>query len=244
MSWPDLPSPERSRQQAGWLGAARSRLLRRAEIATRRRVLDLGCGHVIVAAELQRRTGGRIVAVDCRREALRGPDWPPGVPALCADGHRLPFTDRSFDLVFCQWTMLWLRRPDRVIAEVGRVLLPGGHFLLIEPDFGGLVEYPPAIATRELWLDGLSRAGADPLVGRRLPGLLTAAGFEVRVDLLDRLLAPSPLRLELLGELPLSEDERALLAAAARADAQLEPAARVAHLPMFLVTARKPACPG
>jgi SAM-dependent methyltransferase len=243
MSWPDLPSLSLAAEQAAWLAAARSRLLRRVQIATRRRVLDLGCGHGIVATEFQRRSGGPVVGVDRRFDALQRPGWPRGVLRVCGDGHRLPFADRSFDVVFCQWTMLWLRRPDRAIAEIARVLTPGGHFLAIEPDFGGLVEYPPGIATRELWLDGLGRAGADPLVGRRLPGLLGAAGFEVRVDLLDRLDPPSPLRLELLGELPLSEDERALLAAVAQADAQVEPAARVAHLPMFLVTAQKPARP-
>jgi len=240
MSRPDLPSPESSREQAAWLAAGRSRLLRRAQIATRRRVLDLGCGYGIVAAELQRRSGGRVVGLDRRLDALRATGWPAAVLRVCADGHRLPFADRSFDLVLCQWTMLWLERPADAIAEVARVLVPGGHFLVIEPDFGGLVEHPPEIATRELWLDGLGRAGADPLVGRRLPGLLTAAGFGVRVDLLDRLEPPSALRLELLGELPLTDDERSFLAAVRQADAALDASAKVAHLPMFLITARCP----
>lgn len=240
----DLPPPQLARAQAQWLAAARSRLLRRVQIATKRRVLELGCGHGEVAAELQRRSGGRTVGLDRRLEALAGPDWPAEVFRVCADAERLPFADRRFDLVYCQWTLLWCARPARAVAEIARVLGPGGQWVAIEPDFGGLIEYPPQIATRELWLDGLSRAGADPLIGRRLPGLLHAAGLEVRVDLLDHLEPASPLRLELLAGLPLADAGRSLLAEIQQAEAAVAPEAKVAHLPMFLVTARKPMPPG
>lgn len=235
----DLPSPQLVRAQAEWLSAARSRLLRRVQIATRRRVLELGSGHGQVAAELQRRAGGRAVGLDRRLTPLSSPDWPADVVRVCADAERLPFADRSFDLVFCQWTLLWIEHPAQAVAEVARVLEPGGHFLAIEPDFGGLIEYPSELATRELWIAGLGRAGADPLVARRLPGLLAATGFEVRVDLLDRLEPPSPLRLELLAELPLTDDERRRLSAIGRTDAATLPAAKTVHLPMFLATARR-----
>jgi len=46
-----------------------------------------------------------------------------------ADAQSLPFDDASFDLVFCQFGVMFF--PDRILAyrEAKRVLKPGGHFL-------------------------------------------------------------------------------------------------------------------
>lgn len=212
-------------------------MLRRAEIARRRYVLDLGCGSGAVTGELVRRCGGRVVAMDCHRPALANQAaLPTGARLVCGDAGKLPFGPATFDLVFAQFTLLWLDAAA-ALDEIRRVLQPGGVLAAIEPDYGGMIEHPPEIATRDLWLAGLSRAGADPLLGRKLPGLLAAAGFRARIDLLDHLAAPSPARFDLLGELPLSESERTHLAEIASADARLDDPAKVAHLPMLLVTA-------
>lgn len=151
---------------------------------------------------------------------------------------RLPFADGAFDLVFSQFTLLWLDA-QAAVAEVYRVLGQGGVLVALEPDYGGLIEFPPAIATRPIWIDALVRAGADPETGRKLPGLLAAAGFKVQVDLLDQLAPPSPQRFAYLRGLPLSREEQGLLDRIQTADAALSEAARVVHLPTFLVTARK-----
>ncbi|MCD4726154.1 MAG: methyltransferase domain-containing protein, partial [Pirellulales bacterium] len=155
------------------------------------------------------------------------------------DAERLPFADATFDMVFCQFALMWLDTSAAAL-EIHRVLAPGGALVAIEPDYGGMIEQPPEIAVGELWRAALERAGADPCVGRKLPALLAAVGFEVRVDLLERLEPPSPLRFDLLGELPLIETERAALDRARQADASLGEGSRVAHLPMFLVTAEVP----
>jgi len=156
------------------------------------------------------------------------------------DAARLPFASGSFDLVFCQLTLMWVDAPAAV-AEVWRVLGPGGQLIALEPDYPAMIEHPAEIATRELWITALTRAGAEPSMGRKLPGMLAAAGFSVRVDLLDQLSEPSPIRFDLLAELPLEPAERQSLAAAQAADARLASAGawRVAHLPVFLVSAVK-----
>jgi len=235
----DLPSRELAQQQAGWLAPARARLLRRVHVARRRRVLDLGCGHGLVSGELARRSGGPVVAVDRNRQALAEDCRPFGGAArICADATRLPFPAGRFDLVFCQFVFLWL---DALAAarEVHRVLQPGGVLVAIEPDYAGMIEHPAEIATRRLWLSVLAREGGDPEVGRKLPGLLSAGGFQVRVDLLDRLTPPSAARFDLLGELPLTNEERQSLDRLRAADAACDDNRRVVHLPMFLVTAVK-----
>jgi hypothetical protein len=109
-------------------------------------------------------------------------------------------------------------------------LAPGGALVALEPDYGGLIEHPPAAVTRELWLTALTRAGADPLIGRRLPDQLRALGLRVSVGLLDQLQPPAPERLAFLRDLPLSADERTKLEQAAPAT--------LAHLPVFIVFAQ------
>jgi SAM-dependent methyltransferase len=225
--------------QAQWLAPARARLLRRADIARRRRVLDLGCGGCAVVAELAERSGGEIVALDSDFQALKnGARLPAGAAVVCGDAHRLPLADESFDLVFSQMALLWMDVPSTA-REAWRVLKPGGVLTAIEPDFGGLIEHPPQIAVAPLWITALRRAGADPLVGRRLPEILAAAGFRVRVDFLDRLEPPDAMRFEMLAGLPLEDAELTALEEARRADAALDNRPRVAHLPLFLVTAEK-----
>jgi SAM-dependent methyltransferase len=236
VSDPDLPSAELLRRQAERLGGMRSRLLRRAGIAHRRVVIDLGAGHGAVTPELARRCGGAAVAVDRRRVPLRGLSG----PALAAAAAQLPFRDRSVDLVYAQLVFLGLSEPAAVAAELRRVLRPGGVVLAAEPDFGGLAEHPPALALGDVWRAALARAGADPFVGRKLGPLLASAGFRVRIDAAPTVEAPDDDRFELLADLPLEPAERALVERARAADGTLPAAAKFVHLPVYWLTAEAP----
>lgn len=235
-----LPALELLVQQAAWLAPARARLLRRVAIARRQRVLDLGAGYGAVTGELVRRAGGPVVALDLAWHALSAAAEPlAGAGRVAGDAARLPLADRAFDLIFCQCALLWMPAPA-TLAEIDRVLAPGGVLVALEPDYGGLIEAPAATAVRAVWQAALARAGADPLLGRQLPGWLAARGFQVQVELLPELAPPEAARFAFLRELPLTAAERNQVAAAAAADAALSGWARVAHLPFFLVTAFKP----
>lgn len=90
-----------------------------------RRVLDVGAGSGIATRELSAR-GAAVVAVDAGAEILRrAVARTPGLPALVADGARLPVRDGSVDLVCCAQSWHWLD-PDRRVAEVNRALRAGG----------------------------------------------------------------------------------------------------------------------
>ena len=221
MTTHDIPSRRSLERQAAWLAPTRARLLRRANIARRASVLDIACADGTVVEELVRRSGGTVTALDRSRDALTAsPEKFHGATVVRGDAERLPFADGTFDLVFCQFALMWL---DIAAAarEIRRVLTPGGALVAIEPDYGGMIEHPPEIAVGGLWLSALRRAGADPCVGRKLPAVLSNAGFDVRADLLDRLEPPSSARFEMLAELPLSEPERDKLETARLADAAL-----------------------
>lgn len=218
-----LPSPHLLELQASWLAPARARALRQVDIGRRRTVLDLGCGYGAVTEELVRRAGGRVVAFDLDRAAVsRAP-----AERIQGTADRLPFASRSFDLVFSQFSLLWM--PHTAVDEVARVLTNDGVLVALEPDYDGLIEWPPESNSRDLWVAALRRAGAEPLIGRMLPERLAKCGLSVEVALLDTLSAPVADRLDFLDELPLNNEERARLRSLAPAT--------VAHLPVFIVTA-------
>lgn len=232
MNPPSLPSADLLQLQAEWLAPARARLLRGAGIAHRRCILDLGAGYGAVTGELCRRGGGRVIALDRETTAVTQISPAPGV---CGDALALPFADETFDLVFCQCVLLWVSDAATAVAEIHRVLQSGGVLIALEPDYGGLIEYPPEIATRDLWLKALRRTGAEPHIGRMLPGLLAQTGFRIQTRLLDELTPASPHRFEFLRTLPLTEEETAVLQHAQ----QLASPGQIAHLPFMLVTAVK-----
>lgn len=233
---PDRPSLEASRLVARWLAGPRSRLLRRAQIGQRTCVLDLGCGHGIVAGELARRTAGIVVGLDSR-PSIHFPSEAPKAWWVQGSAEALPFHDAAFDLILAENTLLWVADLCITLAEAARVLASGGALVALEPDYGGMLEWPE-LGLRKLWLEGLTRAGADPLVGRKLPGTLEALGLEVWCELQG---IPQPAQSDaarLLLDLPLSEDERARVEESARAlDSRRGRWGWLLHVPYVMVVA-------
>jgi SAM-dependent methyltransferase len=100
------------------------------------RVLETACGTGIVTGRLLARLGGQghLVATDLNEAmlayaALHVPKRD-GLEWRTADATHLPFDDRSFDAVVCQFGVMFF--PDRAagMAEALRVLRPGGRFLV------------------------------------------------------------------------------------------------------------------
>ena len=103
-----------------------------------------------------------------------------------ADIYRLPFSEAHFDHVFVCFVLEHLARPEAALAELRRVLKPGGTLTVIEGDHGSAYFHPDSEFARRA-VQGLvelqRRAGGDALIGRRLYPLLVQAGVrEVRVS--------------------------------------------------------------
>jgi SAM-dependent methyltransferase len=233
----DLPPRAIAKRISDALEPLRARLLRRAGIAHRGPVLDVGAGWGFVTEELARRARGPVVAVDRRPEAVEAL----GERGVLAEAVDLPFAHGHFELIFCQHVLMWQSDLASVLRELRRVLAKDGVLVAIEPDWGGALEHPASIAVAEHACAALARAGADPRVGRALPSALHAAGFtDGRVDLSP---SPSPAdntRFALLEDLDLTADEASALAAARAAQAALPPHAAFVHVPVVAVSSRAP----
>jgi SAM-dependent methyltransferase len=172
--------------QASWLAPSRRYLFRKAGVAGRRRILDLGCGSGVIAEELRRACGRPVLAVDrepALTELARG--LYPGNEYLAGDERRLLRDGRRFDLVVISFVLLWQRRPLPFLKRLRALLDEGGALLVLaEPDYGCRVDQPEGLAfLGAIFAGHIRRQGGDPNVGRRLASLLRRAGFRAQVEL-------------------------------------------------------------
>jgi malonyl-CoA O-methyltransferase len=96
-------------------------------------ILDLGAGTTAASRWLAKEfAGARVIALDnalgMLRSATRGLHRWFGRPfsAVGGDAHHLPLRDRSVDWVFSNLMLSYCRSADAALAEVRRVLKPGG----------------------------------------------------------------------------------------------------------------------
>lgn len=205
----------------------------------------MACGWGDCTGELLARSNATVVAIDRDCGALSELNCGEiggqshRLQRLQARAEQLPIADAWADLIFVQCGFLWFDAPELVAQEAYRVLCGGGVIAAIEPDYGGLIEHPAEIELKQLWLSAMRRAGGEPLIGRRLPGLLGEMGFDVHVYLLDRLKPSQLLRFDILAELPLSAAESEQFGRTRSAADQLKHQTFV-HLPFSLVLGEKP----
>ncbi|WP_037810414.1 methyltransferase domain-containing protein [Streptomyces sp. NRRL S-1448] len=152
------------------------------------RVLEAGCGVGAQTVHLVRSSpGAQIVAVDRSKESLaqarahmtaQSPTAP--VTWHHADLRQLPYPDASFDHAFTCFVLEHLRDPAQALAELRRVLRPGGTLTVIEGDHGSALFHPAsrhaqAVIDHQVRLQ--SAAGGNALIGRELQPLLAQAEF-------------------------------------------------------------------
>lgn len=153
------------------------------------RLLDCGCGPGTLTLGFARYVApGETVGID-----QEGSQFASSVAAAkdadllnlhfeTGDIYQLPYADACFDVVFASAVLGSVAEPAKVMAEMMRVLKPGGVLALKEFDHGGDIIYPqsPVIA-RSIALYHRLRAhnGHEPVAGRRLREFLHGVGCRV-----------------------------------------------------------------
>jgi ubiquinone/menaquinone biosynthesis C-methylase UbiE len=107
---------------------------------TDRQILDVGCGTGSFAARLlTARPEVHVWGVDLsagmlRRSSRRAVTSSSQFQPVQADSERLPFADSRFDVVTCAHSFHHYPHQAAVLAEMHRVLRPGGRLLLVDGD--------------------------------------------------------------------------------------------------------------
>jgi len=91
-------------------------------------ILDIGGGGEGIIGILG---GEKVVAIDLSREELE--EAPPGPLKIVMDARDLQFLDDTFGIVTAFFSLMYLKKRsdyEKVLAEIFRVLKPGGTFLI------------------------------------------------------------------------------------------------------------------
>lgn len=156
-------------------------------------LLDAGCGNGEVARELVALLPDTEVtaldhSADAIAEATRLHDGGQ-VKYEVGDIYQLPYADGRFDGVRTERVLQHVAEPDRAVAELARVLRPGGRMLLIDTDWDSLlVDGSPADLNdrvRTLYAEARQRmnVAGDPTSGRTLRRRMIQAGLtDVRAE--------------------------------------------------------------
>jgi len=185
----------KTNQKAAWAsfallenltGTAAPHLVKFAGIRSGAAVLDVGCGTGVVALTAAR-AGAKVEGLDLTPELVERARENARLAGLTAsfregDAEALPFPDASFDFVVSQFGHMFAPRPDVTIAEMLRVLKPGGTiaFSTWPPEHfvgqmfalvGKFVPPPPGAAPPPQW-------GDPNIVRQRLGDAVTDIVFE------------------------------------------------------------------
>jgi SAM-dependent methyltransferase len=148
------------------------------------RVLDAGCGPGFYVAELLERVGpeGSVVGVDASAPML-------ALSAKRCEGHAnvafhegdvtgLPLPDADFDRALSVQVLEYVADIPAALAELFRVLRPGGRLLLWDVDWTTISWHSEDPARMERFLRAWDAHLVDPALPRTLSASLRDAGFE------------------------------------------------------------------
>ena len=189
--------PVRYRREAGFVADLGMPVLDLLAPQPGERILDLGCGEGRLTQALIK-AGGSVLGIDTSPEQIAQAQAE-GIDAVVMDAQALFVPERSFDAVFSNAVLHWMRDIDAVLAGVHKALKPGGRFV---GEFGGAGNVK---AIRVALRMAVRRYGLDPNAldpwyfpeTNAFSARLQANGFTVRsVELIPR---PTPLPGDITG---------------------------------------------
>lgn len=167
-------------QQATWTRDLRNYIFEKTGLEDSERVLEVGCGTGAILSELSKRP--TLYGLDIDPAALtecrvNAPD------ALLMRGNalHLPYPDKTFDIVYSHFLLLWVGSPLQALQEMKRVTRSGGYVIAFaEPNYLDRIDEPSELIQLGKWqTEALVRQGADPSIGARLAELFFETGINI-----------------------------------------------------------------
>ena len=151
-------------------------------------MLDVGVGPGFLAAEMADvvGAGGRVCGIDVSDDMLASAAKREGGPDAAAielaqgGAEQIPYDDGSFDAVVTTQVLEYVADVPRALAEIHRVLKPGGRALILDTDWDSLVWQAPDRALMSQVLAAWEEHLVDPHLPRTLGRSLAEAGFDCR----------------------------------------------------------------
>ncbi len=167
-----------------------SRALLSRLIEPRMRVADFGCGPGLLTSWVAGQVGpeGYVVGIDSSAEFISyarsqasNLKQSGDVLFIHSDVLDTALSPREFDIVFCRFLLVHLQRPLDCLAEMERLLKPGGWLIAEECELSSGFTEPYSREYQQM-LQSMVRIGlsinVDYDLGPKLPGMLRALGFE------------------------------------------------------------------
>ena len=166
----------------------RREVLRELALLPGEHVIDVGSGPGLLAAEMAAVVGakGRVCGIDVSDSMLAMATARPAAPdsAPCefrpGGADHIPYADASFDAAVSTQVLEYVEDVPGALAEIHRVLRPGGRILVLDTDWDSIVWRCGDDALMRRVLAAWDQHLVDPYLPRTLKGSLELAGFEVR----------------------------------------------------------------
>jgi len=128
-------APHYEERWAFYVAATVRETLRRLPLGPGQRLLDVGCGTgALLRAALAAQPTASLTGVDLSPEmlAMARRQLPDPVDLRVAPAHALPLSDDSFDVVVTTSAFHFFPSPEAALAEMRRVLRPGGALVITD----------------------------------------------------------------------------------------------------------------
>lgn len=177
--------------------AQREQFLRALSPRLGERVLDVGSGPGFLAGAIAEAVGssGAVFGVDISapllavaRSHCAHQSW---VGFRDADAAQLPFPDHDFDAVISTQVLEYVRDVDAVLAEIHRVVRPGGRVAIVDTDWDSIVWHSPNRERMNRILAAWEQHAVNPHLPRTMANRLRHAGFRVELQQVIPLFNPA-----------------------------------------------------
>jgi SAM-dependent methyltransferase len=154
------------------------------------RLLEVGGGQGELAERVQRELGADVSFLDLSPRMVELSRRRRVANAQEGDVQSLPFTDGTFDTVVAAWMLYHVPDLDRALAEIARVLVPGGALVAVTTSADHIAELRALLGYRWNFDKTFNRENGERLLQPHFAAIERYdADVEVRVESRDTLVA-------------------------------------------------------